>query len=385
MRSFRLDPYLWIHLAGAAAVPIFLELCFLGLSVGDPILPLGLEFLLIAAIGIAPIAWMQWQKPFYIFSLLVIALQPSQLTDEQRQILRLFKTMPVKVLTVIVSVGLAVVLWQLFQTPPIPTSAIAFMPQGRLSGLLIAAIAFFLSHLFLQVPVSVVRVLVASESEIKSLSPYPVEQIAQDFMVLGLRVSSILPEMTLESPKVAPAPSAPVSPNLVDSGMAEDDIADPWMTDASDETSEPTSESVPELSEQQADAEPEASSVPPLDESQTQSPQPEPQDNESTADQPEAIASTTDINGSDAATDIPFPKEWRSPEPESAVEPLSESVSEAASEPVSDSESESAAPISDVAKDESNRDEEQPLEEEKPTSSPSLPADDAPASSNEST
>ncbi len=243
MRSFRLDPYLWIHLAGAAAAPIFLELCFLGLSVGDPMLPLGLEFLLVAVVGLVPVAWMQWQKPFYIFSLVAIALQPSQLTDSQRQILRLFKTPSIKVLTASVAVMLALVLWQLFHIPPIPATWVALMPQGRLSGLLIAAIALMLSHLFLQVPVSVLRVLLAREAEVSGLSPYPADQITQDFTVIGLRVSSILPEIILPEmtvPAPAPGPSAASigmqSPNQVGAIVAEAELDDPWLTDESEET-----------------------------------------------------------------------------------------------------------------------------------------------------
>ena len=100
MRSFWSDPYLWIHLAGVAALPIFLEVCFLGLAVGDPVLPLGLELLLVAAVGIAPVVWMQWQRPFYIFSLMAIALKPEQLTVDRRKLLRLFKAPANRGLTV---------------------------------------------------------------------------------------------------------------------------------------------------------------------------------------------------------------------------------------------------------------------------------------------
>jgi hypothetical protein len=33
-----------------------------------------LEVLLVAGLGIAPVLWMQWQRPFYIFSIVAIAL-----------------------------------------------------------------------------------------------------------------------------------------------------------------------------------------------------------------------------------------------------------------------------------------------------------------------
>jgi hypothetical protein len=92
MRSFWTEPFLWIHLAGIAALPLALELVWLGLAVGDPILPVWLELLLVAAVGIVPVLWMQLTRPFDIFSILVLAMKPEQLTQEQRRLLSLFKT-----------------------------------------------------------------------------------------------------------------------------------------------------------------------------------------------------------------------------------------------------------------------------------------------------
>jgi len=51
MRSFWTEPFLWIHLAGIAALPLALELVWLGLAVGDPILPVWLELVLVIATG----------------------------------------------------------------------------------------------------------------------------------------------------------------------------------------------------------------------------------------------------------------------------------------------------------------------------------------------
>src|SRR4028118_1567963 len=101
MRSFWTEPFLWIHLAGLAAVPLALEFVWLGLAVGDPILPVWMELLLIAVVGIAPVLWMQLIRPFDIFSILVLALKPEQLTVEQRRILSLFKTKNNPVLNII--------------------------------------------------------------------------------------------------------------------------------------------------------------------------------------------------------------------------------------------------------------------------------------------
>jgi hypothetical protein len=202
MRSFRSDPYLWVHLAGVAAVPIFLELCLLGLGIGDSLMPLWFELVFVGGLGIAPILWMQWQKPFSIFSLLLLALRPDRLSEEQRKILSLFKAPVNRILAVLVAIALAFTLWQLYRIAPI-TSGLILPNATRGLGLLIAAIAFFFSNLFLQVPVSVLRVLLVGEHTFEKTEPYPVEQISTAFTLLGLRVKKILPTLIA-------APSKPV-------------------------------------------------------------------------------------------------------------------------------------------------------------------------------
>ncbi|MBD2070000.1 low-complexity tail membrane protein [Leptolyngbya sp. FACHB-671] len=203
MRSFWSDPYLWIHLAGIAALPIFLEICLLGLAAGDPLLPAVLELGFVAVVGIAPIFWMQWQRPFYIFSLLAIAIQPAQLSDEERRMLRFFKSQEVRVLTVIAPILLTIILWQLYKLAPLAAEVTPF--SGRLVGLLVAAIAFLGCNLFLQVPLSVVRVLLAGETKFAAAEPYPLERVGQDFTVLGLRVKQILPAIAPPPQPVAVA------------------------------------------------------------------------------------------------------------------------------------------------------------------------------------
>lgn len=200
MRSFWFDPYLWVHLAGVAVLPIALELCLLGLAVGDPFLPGVLEVLLVAIVGIAPILWMQWQKPFYIFSLLGVALKFEQLTIIQRRLLRRFKAPAIRVASVAVAAGLAIVLRQLYQLAPIAVEAADFLPQYRGVGLLLAAIGFFLSNLFLQIPVSVLLVMLTSEATLGAIEPYPLEEISQAFTVVGLQIKQILPQVAQPKP-----------------------------------------------------------------------------------------------------------------------------------------------------------------------------------------
>jgi hypothetical protein len=210
MRSFRSDPYLWVHLAGVAAVPIFLELCLLGLGIGNSLMPLWFELVFVGGLGIAPILWMQWQKPFSIFSLLLLAIRPDRLSEEQRKILSLFKAPVNRILAVLVAIALTFTLWQLYCIAPI-TSGRVLPNATRGVGLLIAAIAFFFSNLFLQVPVSVLRVLLVGENTFEKTEPYPVEQISTAFTVLGLRVKKILPTlMAAPSKPVVIRPEAPL-------------------------------------------------------------------------------------------------------------------------------------------------------------------------------
>jgi hypothetical protein len=223
MRSFRSDPYLWVHLAGIAAVPLLLELCLLGLAVSHPFLPTGLEFLLVGLIGVVPVLWMQWQRPFSIFSLVVLALQPEQLTADQRRILRSFKAPLERILAALSAIVLLAILWQLYQIAPIASEVTPFVRFGRLGGILVATIAFLGSNLFLQIPVSVLRVLLTPEHQLAAMEPHPIEGIAQDFTLLGIRVKKILPTIVDEAitaqpivEKVAISKVAPVEPPAED-------------------------------------------------------------------------------------------------------------------------------------------------------------------------
>jgi len=199
MRSFWTEPFLWIHLAGIAALPLALELVWLGLAVGDPILPVWLELLLLAAVGIVPVLWMQLTRPFDIFSILILAMKPEQLTQEQRRLLSLFKTKTNSVVTIAAAVFMLWVLWQIYRVAPVAATVAPLAPRWRIVGLLWAGLAFLVSNLFLQVPLSVAQVLLTSESEFAATEPYPVEKMPQDFTIPGVRVNQILPLAVTES------------------------------------------------------------------------------------------------------------------------------------------------------------------------------------------
>lgn len=195
MRSFRSEPILWIHLAGLATLPIFLEICWLGLAVGQGVLPVWLEFFLLAAIGVVPVLWVQLQRPFSIFAVVGIAQKPEQLDEQQRKILSLINTGANRLLAVLVAIFLIGVLWQLYQIAPVAASVVRFSPSWRWVGLVIAALAFLASNVFLQIPVSVARVFVTSETKFAATKAYPLERIPLDFTIVGLQVNQILPQL----------------------------------------------------------------------------------------------------------------------------------------------------------------------------------------------
>ncbi len=199
MRSFWSEPFLWIHLAGLAALPLALEVVCLGLAAGDPILPAWLEFLVVAGVGIGPVLLMQWLRPFSIFSVMAVSLKPEQLSLDQRRMLSLFRTPASQVAAIAASVFMALVLWKLYQVAPIAAIATPLAPKDHAVGLVVASMAFLGANLFLQVPVSVVRVMVVSESAFSTTEPYPLDRIDRDFFLPGLRVNQILPPLTQET------------------------------------------------------------------------------------------------------------------------------------------------------------------------------------------
>ncbi|MEB3281091.1 MAG: low-complexity tail membrane protein [Lyngbya sp.] len=205
MSNFRLDPYLWIHLSGLAVLPLWLALCLFGLAIGYPIWPVGVEIAIVALIGILPILAMQWFKPFYIFSVLIVAIKPEQLTPRQRQILTRFKTSLNQRLALIAPLLLIPILWQLYRLAPLAAEVVSLPQQGRLLGLSIASIAFLGCNLFVQVPISAIGVLLTRNTQWAATEPLTPDTIRQGFTRIGLRVNrilpvSLLPETTENSP-----------------------------------------------------------------------------------------------------------------------------------------------------------------------------------------
>ncbi|MFN5513309.1 MAG: low-complexity tail membrane protein [Cyanobacteriota bacterium] len=189
--SFRAEPFLWIHLAGGAVYPLACLLTWLALGVGAPFPYYGLEvgFLLLA--GLAPILWMQWFRPFEIFSLLIISLSPEALTPRQRQILSLFRCSRQRWLTLGGGLLGIAKLAGLYYFAPLASVAVADLPQNRFLALGLAALAFLISNLFLQVPLSVLGVLLSSEEALNQQPAPEPGEIPKLFTLPGLRLRRI--------------------------------------------------------------------------------------------------------------------------------------------------------------------------------------------------
>ncbi|MGG6237569.1 low-complexity tail membrane protein [Nodosilinea sp. AN01ver1] len=194
MAPWRYDPYLWVHLAGLATVPLWIDLCLLGLAVGNPTLP-GLELGVIGGLGVLPVLIMQLYRPFYIFSLPGIALRPAALSDDQRRLLSQFRRWRVRLGALLVPVPLVWLLVKLYPLAFLARDITPFDDWGRLGGLAIALVSFCLANLFLQVPVAVLQVLATPDRRMAAVSSYPIEAIAANFSWLGLPVNKLLPNL----------------------------------------------------------------------------------------------------------------------------------------------------------------------------------------------
>jgi hypothetical protein len=191
MKTFWADPYLWIHGAGIAAVPFWLVLCFLGLGAGDPILPSAIELLLVAIVGIGPIVWMQWEKPFCIYSLLAVSLKSANLTEAQRKMLALFQQRRSSIV-IAGGAGLMFLILKAINDQAAIAAAVTPIPNHGL-GLILAAVSFLAANLFLQVPLAVGQVMLASDGEFQAASPIEATAVGEKFFEPGLKVDRLLP------------------------------------------------------------------------------------------------------------------------------------------------------------------------------------------------
>ena len=191
--------YLWVHLVGLAAVPLLLDICLAGLASARPAFnyaeAFGFQFWTVALIGVVPSLWMQIQKPFYIYSLPPLAVNPSLISEGDRRSLTVLKSWQMKALAGVTAGFLVWLLAQLYaklpQISPVMKSGV---------GLVSAITAFFFVCLFLQISVSVGRSLLISQDTLQRVKPFEASEIPSSFLIPGLRVSKILPTKPIEAP-----------------------------------------------------------------------------------------------------------------------------------------------------------------------------------------
>lgn len=186
----RSEPFLWIHLGGIIVFPLMLGLVLIGLGVGDRY-SYWLELPLLIAIAILPVLLMQLYRPFNIFSVLFLALQPKSLTVNQRKILALFKRKQQKVVNALATGLMLVNLWLLYYFAPGAAALANLLPQQRILGLAIACVALFGSNLFLQIPLNAFQVLLTNELEFAQTQQCTPEEIETGFTTAGIKVTKI--------------------------------------------------------------------------------------------------------------------------------------------------------------------------------------------------
>ena len=189
--TIRDEPFIWIHLAGVALFPLTLAIALVALGIGNSYY-YPLELGAIAVTSVLPILWMQLSRPFDIFSILFLSLKPESLTEQQRQILAGFKTSKHKLWSAIAALAMLLVLWLIYSLAPLTTETIDFLPQWRILGLLVAAVAFLASNLFLQVPLSVLLILSTEESKLSQFKSDSTAEIPSNYTVPGIKVERIL-------------------------------------------------------------------------------------------------------------------------------------------------------------------------------------------------
>jgi hypothetical protein len=188
--NIRSEPFLWIHLGGIIMFPVMLAIAVIGLGVGEHY-SYWAELPFLMAIAVLPILLMQLYRPFNIFSVLFLALQPKSLTENQRKILTLFKRKQQKVVNLLAAGLMLCNLGLLYYFSPSIVGLASLLPQQRILGLAIASIAFLGSNLFLQIPLSAFQVLLTNESEFAQIKQCTPQEIACDFTTPGIKVYTI--------------------------------------------------------------------------------------------------------------------------------------------------------------------------------------------------
>ncbi len=239
MIELQQNRYLWVHFAGLAFVPLLLDICLAGLASAGPALPFQGQFWAIALFSILPAWAMQWLKPFYIFSLPPSALKPSALSEDQRRCLQIFKSWQIKALAVLVAIFSLWLLAQIYAV--LPQIRPVLMPRA---GLICGAFAFFTASAFMQISVSAGRALLVGPQALKRVPAVDAGAIATDFLILGIRLNKLLPEVPTQAASESAEPYVATSEIAADAEPTSDLFATETLPDtmkpASKEATVPT-------------------------------------------------------------------------------------------------------------------------------------------------
>ena len=85
------------------------------------------------------------------------------------------------------------IFWQINSLSPLATSLNPLIASGQLIFLGIASLAFLLSNLFLQVPISVLGILFHNSEQLAATEAVSLTQVSTEFTSFGIQVKQILP------------------------------------------------------------------------------------------------------------------------------------------------------------------------------------------------
>ncbi|MEM6449816.1 MAG: low-complexity tail membrane protein [Cyanobacteria bacterium P01_D01_bin.105] len=230
MIQFQQNRYLWVHFAALALVPLLLDVCLVGLAsargaFGYPS-AYGFQFWAIALLCVGLPLWMQIARPFYIFSLPPVALNPDGLTEDQRRCLTVLTSWQIKALAGVAAVGCVWLLAQLYEKSALVTNpAIPLMTPA--AGMVSVVVTFFLVSLLMQISVSAGRSLLVSPKALRRVAPYE-GAIAQNFLIAGIRIDQLLPSEPLDSSgnELESTPESPLGPSTPQISMTKDTNSD---------------------------------------------------------------------------------------------------------------------------------------------------------------
>lgn len=136
---------------------------------------------------------MQLKRPFYIFSLLGLAIRPDRLEADRCRLLTIQRSWITRSGVVMSALLLLYGLFWLYRLAPIAAGMTPFAQQSRAVGWGICAISFFFANLFTQVPMTVLPLLVVSPEQVSRIQPYTPTDVRSKFTLFGWRVARLLP------------------------------------------------------------------------------------------------------------------------------------------------------------------------------------------------